>query len=125
MRKQPSALPCCPGCGYEIFGIRDMRCPECGRELSVLDFNPDTAARHGESQRYERNAALGGVVGFVFLLAALGAMLLLFAGFFKLGFLSLRLMLLIGLGVIGFVAVWACIAAANSSRGVWSWLRGR
>lgn len=27
----------CAGCGYDLMGVRELRCPECGRGFGVLD----------------------------------------------------------------------------------------
>lgn len=35
----------CPGCNYSLIGLRDLRCPECGREFTI-----DELIR---AQRYE------------------------------------------------------------------------
>lgn len=60
--------PRCPGCGYPIFGLRDMRCPECGRVLDVRDFAPDMEDTEGRSRRLRRDGLIGGGIGVMILL---------------------------------------------------------
>jgi hypothetical protein len=60
--------PRCPGCGYPIFGLRDMRCPECGRVLDVRDFNPDFEDNQGRARRLRRDGRIGVGFGLFFLL---------------------------------------------------------
>jgi len=60
--------PRCPGCDYPIFGLRDMRCPECGRVLDVRDFNIDMEDTQGRSRRLRRDGRIGVSVGLVILL---------------------------------------------------------
>lgn len=60
--------PRCPGCGYPIFGLRDMRCPECGRVLDVRDFNPDMHDSDGRQRRLRRDGRIGVSIGLIFLL---------------------------------------------------------
>lgn len=57
--------PRCPGCGYEIFGLRDMVCPECGRKLDVRDFNLDTEDTEGRQKKLRRDARIGVPIGFL------------------------------------------------------------
>src|ERR1043165_2120101 len=57
--KNPEKGPRCPGCGYPIFGLKDMRCPECGRTLDVRDFTiPDE-----EGAAYRRGLKRSGIIG--------------------------------------------------------------
>src|SRR6188768_3634187 len=37
-------LPLCPGCAYDLTGLGDGRCPECGRTFSLAALRP--AAEH-------------------------------------------------------------------------------
>lgn len=34
LRDLPVPPDACPGCGYRLFGLREMRCPECGRAFT-------------------------------------------------------------------------------------------
>ncbi len=75
MKKPADTGPVCPGCGYAIFGLREMRCPECGRILDVRDFSIDSAEHRGDSAKYERTAAAGGVMGIILILGLLAGLL--------------------------------------------------
>jgi DNA-directed RNA polymerase subunit RPC12/RpoP len=110
--------PRCPGCGYAIFGIRDMRCPECGRTLDVRDFNPDGVDR--SAARYERDSAIGGVIG-------AGIVLLILAPF-----MALTVALASSGAVVGGVLIitiillfWFLGTASAAGRGVAEWIKGR
>ncbi len=32
--EEPSVVGLCPGCGYNLYGLREQRCPECGRPFT-------------------------------------------------------------------------------------------
>lgn len=34
----PEAAPRCPRCGYLLFGLPELRCPECGLQLDEFDL---------------------------------------------------------------------------------------
>ena len=115
MKKPADEGPVCPGCGYAIFGLRDMRCPECGRTLDVRDFNIDGGAHRGESARYERAVAAGGAVGIIVVLALLAGLVLVIGAFaryrivpivFLIAFVGL-LMMLGGLATQTGRSLWA------------------
>jgi hypothetical protein len=40
----------CPGCGYNLHGLSEPRCPECGREFTFAEIrmSPDELDYHGE-----------------------------------------------------------------------------
>jgi hypothetical protein len=120
MRKAAGGGPVCPGCGYPIFGLREMRCPECGRALDVRDFSIDNAENRGDAAKYERTTAIGGVVGIVVLLALLAGML-----FVIQPFLRFRLVpILFPLIIIGLVITLIGVAG-QTMRSVWTLLKGR
>jgi hypothetical protein len=73
--------PRCPGCGYPIFGLRDMRCPECGRTLDVRDFNIDMDDAEGHQRRLRRDGRIGVGIGLCVLLIPT-ALFALIAGLF-------------------------------------------
>jgi hypothetical protein len=104
MARDP-ARPACPVCGYDIFGVREMRCPECGRELSITDFNPDYAPRTGDSRRYERDGAVGGLAGVIVLMLLLLPMLWVAGQFARYRVMPGAVML-----AIGGLVVWLGIA---------------
>ena len=62
------AIRPCPGCGYPIFGLRDMRCPECGRVLDVRDFDLDRSASGAIQRKLRRDGRIGITVGVILLL---------------------------------------------------------
>lgn len=110
--------PRCPGCGYPIFGIRDMRCPECGRTLDVRDFNLDGV--DGSAARYERDSAIGGVIG-------AGIVLLILTPF-----LALTIALANSGAVVGGVVIitlvltfWFLGTVGAAGRGVVEWFKGK
>lgn len=119
-KKQGPQGPLCPGCDYPIFGVRDMRCPECGRTLDVRDFNPENASHRGESQRYERNAAAGGVIGIV----VVGGMLI---GVIALVRYFMRYRVIPGflLMVIGFLALLLVGVVLQTGQSMGAWFKGR
>lgn len=41
----------CPGCGYHLYGLRDRRCPECGRPFSFEEVcsTPESLGFEGEA----------------------------------------------------------------------------
>ena len=47
MAFDPETLPvpdlgvCCPGCGYNLAGLPEHRCPECGRQFTMEEFIPE------------------------------------------------------------------------------------
>ena len=96
--------PVCPGCGYSIFGLREMRCPECGRALDVRDFNLDGGQR-SESRRYERHALIGGSGAVALLALILGLLLLVANASLRRGFVPCLLPLLIVAVAITLVRV--------------------
>src|SRR5215831_11186551 len=112
--------PLCPRCDYPIFGIRDMRCPECGLALDVRDFNPENAASRGESQRYERNTAAGGLIGIVvvgtMLAGVIGLALYLLRHGFVPGFLLLA---------ISFLALLLVGLLVQTGQSFGAWFKGR
>lgn len=110
--------PRCPGCGYAIFGIRDMRCPECGRRLDVRDFNPD--GLDSGAAKYERDSAIGGVIGAGIVLVILAP------------FLALTIALANSGAVVGGVVIitlvltfWFLGTAGAAGRGVAEWFKGK
>lgn len=66
------AGPQCPDCGYSIFGVRDMRCPECGRTLVHADFNFDLEDSRARQKKLRRDGQIGLTAGFIMLLIPLG-----------------------------------------------------
>lgn len=34
LHKAPRPVGLCPGCGYNLYGLREQRCPECGRPFT-------------------------------------------------------------------------------------------
>ena len=68
MAKPTPPGPRCPGCGYDIFGLRDMRCPECGRPLTIGDFS----LSDDDSPRHERRDTIIGIGVCVLIAVALG-----------------------------------------------------
>ncbi len=95
MKRPNTDGPACPRCGYVIFGLRDMRCPECGRALDVRDFNISGASTPRDRRRYERTGAISGVVLSVILLAAIVPLGMLCCSMFGNGYLPIRLVMLI------------------------------
>lgn len=115
-----SAGPRCPGCGYPIFGIRDMRCPECGRTLDVRDFNLDEDGNRGDARRYERNSAIGAVVACAVLGMVLLPAVLLAVHSARYGWVSGRLILF-----IVFVGVWLVAVVGYAGQSIWAVFSGR
>ena len=60
--------PRCPGCGYPIFGLRDMRCPECGRTLDVRDFALGDEGAEERRTKVTRDGLIGGLIASFFFL---------------------------------------------------------
>ncbi len=52
----------CPGCGYDLKGLKKPRCPECGKVLSLVSDRED---REAESKAIARKAYLRPVLMFV------------------------------------------------------------
>jgi predicted RND superfamily exporter protein len=111
---------CCPDCGYDIMGVRDMVCPECGRALSVLDFNPDTQPRTHEIKRYERTDVIAGAMGVVVLLLFFAPVALLVLSFARFGFVPL-LPVLIGVALLA----WIVALIGFTGRSLFSWATGK
>jgi len=41
--KRPGAIPgCCCGCGYDLRGLKESRCPECGRHFLPEEQHPSS-----------------------------------------------------------------------------------
>ncbi len=120
MARTKPAGPVCPACGYPIFGLREMRCPECGRTLDVRDFSVEGLEQRGDARRYERNSALGGLAALVVLLVVLAPMLLLAGVFAQHGLVSGHLVLLIGLVAATLVGV-----GASTARAFRGWFKSR
>ena len=114
-----NAGPKCPGCGYPIFGLRDMRCPECGRVLDVRDFGVDGGNR-GDAQRYEWYSAIGGVAGIVIVAMLLAAVLLLIGYFASYGRIPMLLVIL-----AGFLGVTLLGLLTHTGQSLASWIKGR
>jgi hypothetical protein len=38
LHKAPILAGLCPGCGYNLYGLREQRCPECGRRFSFEEI---------------------------------------------------------------------------------------
>lgn len=93
------AGPRCPGCGYSIFGIRDARCPECGRALDVRDFA--VGERGSDARRYTRNTIIGGLVACLLLALLLVPLVFVAVQGARFGVVPLTLLLL-----IGALAIW-------------------
>jgi hypothetical protein len=64
----PPSGPSCPACGYPIFGLRDMRCPECGRALDVRDFAIDRDESSAIQKKLRRDGRIGITAGLILLL---------------------------------------------------------
>jgi len=102
--------PRCPGCGYPIFGLRDMRCPECGRVLDIRDFNPDTGDSEVRMKRLRRDGRIGALGATLLLLIPLGLAVLVAGAFLHAGFFppTLIVLAIIGFAVwLGRVVIWA------------------
>jgi hypothetical protein len=110
----------CPDCGYDIMGVRNMRCPECGRELSVLDFNPDTQPRTHEIRRYERNDLMAGSMGVVVLLLFFTPVALLVLSFARFGLIPLFPVLI---GAV--LLIWIVAMIGVTGRSLFSWATGK
>jgi hypothetical protein len=39
LHKASRPVGLCPGCGYYLYGLRDQRCPECGRPFTFEEVN--------------------------------------------------------------------------------------
>jgi hypothetical protein len=48
----------CLGCGYDLRGLTENRCPECGRP-----FDPDDPGTYDCGQRFRRNPLVGACIG--------------------------------------------------------------
>lgn len=59
---EPAKGPRCPKCGYPIFGLRDMRCPECGRTLDVRDFSIGEEGEELRRTKLTRDSLIGGLI---------------------------------------------------------------
>lgn len=57
-------LPC-PGCGYDLRGLRGGACPECGKRLTYSTIRTAEQRRAGRTQStwFDRTAAIWGGVG--------------------------------------------------------------
>lgn len=60
--KNPEKGPRCPGCGYPVFGLKKMICPECGRQLDVRDFSFDETDL-GYRAKLTRDSLIGTLIG--------------------------------------------------------------
>jgi hypothetical protein len=62
--KQNEPLPC-PGCKYDLRGLRSDRCPECGKLLTQAAVRQAKNIRDdvNDSSWYDRRAVLSAVVG--------------------------------------------------------------
>jgi hypothetical protein len=51
LHKAPRPVGLCPGCGYNLFGLREQRCPECGRPFTFeeVEATPETLGFVGVS----------------------------------------------------------------------------
>lgn len=60
--KDPDSSPRCPNCGYNLHGLPDLRCPECGQVASL-----DAARWASDAHRSDRQAILaerlGSIIG--------------------------------------------------------------
>jgi hypothetical protein len=98
----PPSGPGCPGCGYPIFGLRDMVCPECGRRLDVRDFSIDADESKAIQNKLRRDGRIGISVGVILLLIPTVLVVLL-----TYAFLSYRVMPPCGvIAALVFLVVW-------------------
>ena len=114
------ARPRCRRCGYDIFGVRDLRCPACGTALDVRDFNSDGPDTRAELRRYERNTALAAGIGVLILAGLLTPIAVILWALSRYGVASPHLTLLAVIMIIWMagLAMFACRSAA-------AWLRSR
>jgi hypothetical protein len=93
----------CKGCGYWLRGLRDCRCPECGRAFDPKD--PSTFDQDGEKSRRSGALACFSLMGTFFYLVMRSGL----AGTYQYGMLlgvhvSL-IVLSVGSGLLGVAAV--------------------
>ena len=112
--------PTCPKCGYPIFGVRDMRCPECGRVLDVRDFDPSGAEHRGEARRYERHAAVGGLIAIVVVLILLAGVVTTVIYFMRFGVVPWILLIVFGALVVLLLGL-----LGQTGQNILEWFRGR
>jgi hypothetical protein len=121
MPTEKARRPRCPKCGYDLLGVPDMRCPECGRPLHVSDFSIDGPEPGSEMKRYHRDGALGGLLGLVLIGLPLALVCVVIGAMARYGFVVremvlLAVMLVVMLGAAIGLAVKSSWALARSSR---------
>ncbi|MFQ5413699.1 MAG: hypothetical protein ACE5E6_04490 [Phycisphaerae bacterium] len=55
-RRARHAPPVCPGCGYNLSGLTQCRCPECGRTYRLDELWQTPVPRAAVSAGAEKNA---------------------------------------------------------------------
>lgn len=110
--------PRCPGCGYPIFGLRDMKCPECGRTLDVRDFALGQGDEEHRRTKLSRDSLIGTSVGAVVLLVILGGVLAL-TGVFAVQAHVIPLPCVLTLVFVGIVLFWMIRTAGQDARDLW------
>jgi hypothetical protein len=71
-RTERAGIPIpCPQCRYDLRGLIELRCPECGTSLEILAAAEESVAE--SSYRWGIGGLIGTAgIGFLFLLSALG-----------------------------------------------------
>jgi len=68
----PDAAPHCPKCNYNLFGLTQLRCPECGHEIADLDELEDAcllASRNAADRRAMLRQKAAGIAGAILWIA--------------------------------------------------------
>lgn len=64
--KHPESAPRCLSCGYNLYGLDELRCPECGRRIESMEELEQArwlAPRNEEDRRWLRRRRLGSIFG--------------------------------------------------------------
>lgn len=65
-RNDPDAAPHCPRCDYNLYGLPDLRCPECGYEVSSAEDLEQArllANRNAADRQVILAERIGGILG--------------------------------------------------------------
>jgi hypothetical protein len=96
---QERVSPICPSCSYELRGIPELRCPECGYRPTFAELRDGARQTHLALMELESVRANMRIGWIVLACAAAGSPLLRWVG---LGGLTLFLGVFIAIGVVGF-----------------------